>query len=74
MWSGIVAPAGTPPEEVQRLNDVIGKIAATPEFLASAESYGGRILLTSPQQFSQLIREAHAHWGAMLPRLNAELR
>lgn len=74
MWSGIVAPAGTPPEKVQRLNDVIGKIVAAPEFVASAESYGGRILLTSPQQFSQLIREAHAHWGAMLRKLHAELR
>ena len=73
-WLGIVAPAGTPPEYVERLNGVIRKVIAAPEFVASTESNGSRILLTSPQQFSQLIREAHSHWGAILRNLRSELR
>ena len=73
-WLGVVAPAGTPPEYVERLNGVIRKVIAAPEFVASTESNGSRILLTSPQQFSQLIREAHSHWGAILRNLRSELR
>jgi tripartite-type tricarboxylate transporter receptor subunit TctC len=73
-WLGVVAPAGTPPEYVERLNGVIRKVIAAPEFVASTESNGSRILLTSPQQFSQLIREAHSHWGDILRNLRSELR
>jgi tripartite-type tricarboxylate transporter receptor subunit TctC len=73
-WLGVVAPAGTPPEYVERLNGVIRKVIAAPEFVASTESNGSRILLTSPQQFSQLIHEAHSHWGAILRNLRSELR
>jgi tripartite-type tricarboxylate transporter receptor subunit TctC len=74
MWVGIVAPAGTPPDYVERLNGIIGEIIAAPEFVAYAESRGDRILRSSPQQFSQLIREAHSHWGPLLRHLRSELR
>jgi len=65
-WIGVVAPAGMAPQYVQRLNDVINRIISAPDFVAYAQSAGGQILHTSPQQFSQLIREAHTHWGAVL--------
>jgi tripartite-type tricarboxylate transporter receptor subunit TctC len=64
-WLGVVAPAGTAPQYIERLNDAINRIISAPNFLAYAESTGSHILRTSPQQFSQLIREAHTHWGAV---------
>jgi tripartite-type tricarboxylate transporter receptor subunit TctC len=65
-WLGVVAPAGTASHVVQRLNEAINRIISAPSFVASTESEGSRILRTSPQQFAQLIREAHAHWGPTL--------
>ena len=64
-WFGVVAPAGTAPQYVERLNDAINRIISAPDFVAYAQSTGSHILRTSPQQFSQLIREAHTHWGAV---------
>ena len=74
MWLGIVAPAGTPPEYVEQLSSVIGKIITTPDFVAYLEPHGARILLKSPQQFAELIREGHSHWSPILRGLQIELR
>ncbi len=73
-WVGVVAPAGTPPEYLEQLNNAVGKIITAPEFVAYLEPYGARILLKSPQQFAELIREGHLHWGPILRDLQSELR
>jgi tripartite-type tricarboxylate transporter receptor subunit TctC len=65
-WLGVVAPAGTAPHVVEQLNDAINRIISAPDFMASTEAVGSRILRTSPQQFAQLIREAHTRWGPAL--------
>ena len=46
VWMGLFAPAGTPPEIVARLNEVVNKAAATPEYAAmlvrvAAEPWSG---------------------------------
>lgn len=65
-WNGIVAPAGTPHEIVQRLNREINEILALSEvkkklFDASIEPGGG-----SAQAFAQLIRSETAKWGDII--------
>ena len=73
-WLGVVAPAGTPPAYVDQLNQAVRKVITAPEFVAYVEPYGGRILRNSPQQFAELIREGHLHWGPILRNLQSELR
>jgi len=74
MWLGIVAPAGTPPEYVEQLNQAVRKVVTAPEFVAYVEPYSWRILPNSPRQFAELIREGHLHWGPILRNLQSELR
>jgi tripartite-type tricarboxylate transporter receptor subunit TctC len=74
LWLGIVAPAGTPAAIVSRLYEAIRQVAATPDFVASAQATGNIIVISSPDEFSALIRDAHAHWGAVLRELRTEFR
>lgn len=67
-WNGFMAPAGTSPEVIQRLNKAIGEILETPEvkqklLLAGAEVAGG-----SSEQFASLLRNETVAWGAVVER------
>jgi len=63
-WSGLVAPAGTPPAIVQRLNAEANKALGTSEMKAKLHEDGSTPLGGTPQQFAEFIRKEHAKWGA----------
>jgi tripartite-type tricarboxylate transporter receptor subunit TctC len=73
IWYGLVAPARTPPEVVERLNAAINKVLATREFAAALADEGTRPLITSPQGFGQLIREDTATWRKSIEPMNLKL-
>jgi tripartite-type tricarboxylate transporter receptor subunit TctC len=62
IWYGLVAPARTPPEVVERLNGAVNKVLSTAEFAAALADEGTRSLLTTPQGFAQIIRDDTATW------------
>ena len=67
-WNGFMAPAGTPKEVVQRLNQAIDKILAMPEvkqklLVAGAETAGGSV-----EQFAALLKSETAAWAAVIER------
>ncbi len=49
-WKVIVAPAGTPPEVVLRLNAAVAKALTQPAMLAQLAAYGSRLMNVSPEQ------------------------
>lgn len=55
-WSGILAPAGTPPAIVQRLNAELVKIAASADFNEKMRANGGTPVSSTPEAFAQYIR------------------
>lgn len=57
-WFGIVAPAGTPPAIVARLNQAIHKAMLQPEFLKKMAEAGATPLPTTPEQFGEQIKLA----------------
>jgi tripartite-type tricarboxylate transporter receptor subunit TctC len=66
VWFGLVAPAGTPREVVQKLNAEVLRILAMPDvrerFLAQGvEPAGG-----TPEQFSEHIRTQMAKWAKVV--------
>ena len=63
-WSGLVAPAGTPPGIVNRLNAEANKALGTSEMKAKLAEEGSTPLGGTPQQFAEFIRKEHAKWGA----------
>jgi tripartite-type tricarboxylate transporter receptor subunit TctC len=62
-WGGIVAPAGTPPDIVERLNDELIRISSSPDVKEARASQGFEwVPRLSPAEFSRLIAEELARW------------
>ncbi len=73
IWYGLVAPAGTPREAIDRLNGAVNKILATREIAASLIDDGTKGLAISPQEFAQLIKDDTALWRKSIEPLQLKL-
>jgi tripartite-type tricarboxylate transporter receptor subunit TctC len=69
-WFGIMAPAGTPTEIVERLNTEMRRLAETPEIRQRAEA-GGVLLkpMTTAEMNAQLAADL-TYWGGVIREAN----
>lgn len=65
-WYGILAPAGTPPTVVARLNAEIQKIIASPDVKTQFAVQGIEPAGGTAEQFGALIRDDSAKWGRLI--------
>jgi tripartite-type tricarboxylate transporter receptor subunit TctC len=61
-WNGILAPAGTPPEIVDRLYREIARIVQQPDVTERFLQMGMEPLVTPPDKFEAEIRESVRRW------------
>ena len=61
-WNGILAPAGTPPEIIEKLNKAIRQVLTNPEMIQRYASIGTTVLTGSPEDFAKLIRDETVKW------------
>jgi tripartite-type tricarboxylate transporter receptor subunit TctC len=64
--TGIVVPAGTPKEIVDRLNREIVKIGALPDVKARLNTLGFNPVLNTPDEFGARIKVEMAKWGKVV--------
>lgn len=57
-WFGVVAPAGTPKEVIEKVNAVIQEAAKDPAFQERARNLGGTIRVGTPEDFAKDIESA----------------
>jgi tripartite-type tricarboxylate transporter receptor subunit TctC len=72
-WFGTVAPAGTPPAVIDRLNAEIVAALATPEIRERALAAGTEPLTNTPQEFAAMIREETKKWAEVIKAANVKL-
>ncbi len=65
-WYGLLAPAGTPREIVQRLNAAWVKSAATPDTMEKMQSASVETMSGTPEQFAAMIRSEIPRWGKVI--------
>jgi tripartite-type tricarboxylate transporter receptor subunit TctC len=65
-WQGIVAPAGTPPEIVNRLHATVIKILATAEMKDRLDKAGAEVRAMSPAEFGGFIRDEKRRWAKVV--------
>jgi tripartite-type tricarboxylate transporter receptor subunit TctC len=65
-WYGLVAPAGTPPEIVARLNQEVNKALALEEVRVRLAAEGAEPTPTTPQAFGQLIAREIPRWDKVV--------
>ena len=66
IWFGILAPAGTPPEVIAKLNDAIAKAVAQPSLQQRFDGYGVTATASTPKQFGDIVEMEVDHWRQVL--------
>jgi tripartite-type tricarboxylate transporter receptor subunit TctC len=61
-WFGIVAPAGTPPDLVARLNADLVKLLGDPAFKARMSADGTEVVSSTPAEFRAYIQSEMVKW------------
>jgi len=62
IWLGVIAPKGTPPAVVARLNAEIAKIAARPDVKADWAKQGAVAMTMSPDEFGKFLADDIVKW------------
>ena len=65
-WTGVAAPAKTPPAIIRRLHDVIVKIVGTQDMRSFMASQGAEPALMGPEEFGAYIKADIAKWAKVV--------
>jgi tripartite-type tricarboxylate transporter receptor subunit TctC len=64
-WAGLVAPAGTPPDVVTKLNVALRKVIDSPEVQAKFKNVGFDGFSSTPQELDDYMKAEIIEWGKM---------
>jgi tripartite-type tricarboxylate transporter receptor subunit TctC len=65
-WWGMLAPAGAPPEIVEKLNKAISAALDAPELQKQFEVEGAAVVKMAPAEFGAYIESETAKWGRVV--------
>jgi tripartite-type tricarboxylate transporter receptor subunit TctC len=66
VWVGLLAPAGTPPDIIAKLNGEIGKLLRSPEVQQLLASSGVEATPTTPEEFGAYLKSEFEKWGKVV--------
>jgi tripartite-type tricarboxylate transporter receptor subunit TctC len=66
LWLGVMAPAGTPPAIVSKLNSTINAIMHSKELAASLDKLGAQPKTGSPQEAAAFMASERKKWGDVI--------
>ena len=72
-WLGVFAPAGTPPEIVERLNAEIVAIINTPEVRDQLTALGMILVADSPEHCAAFVKSETAKWKVLVKKLGVSV-
>jgi len=64
-WNGIVAPAGTPPEIVDKLNTVVNHAIGQQKFVDKLHALGAEVYGGTPAAYGAFLLSEQARWKAV---------
>jgi tripartite-type tricarboxylate transporter receptor subunit TctC len=68
VWWGLLAPAGTPKDVVDKIYQALKVSITSPEVVKKINSIDGDVRLSTPQEFDQFLREEIARWKKLLTK------
>jgi tripartite-type tricarboxylate transporter receptor subunit TctC len=69
-WFGVCAPAGTPAEIIDKLNNEINSGLADSKIKARLADLGGSVLAGPPAAFGKLVADETEKWGKVIRAAN----
>jgi tripartite-type tricarboxylate transporter receptor subunit TctC len=73
LWSGLLAPRGTPPAIIDRLHRDISKLLQSKEVNDAYERVGTYVVSTNPKAFGEYIAREYAKWGEVVRAVNLQI-
>jgi 2-methylaconitate cis-trans-isomerase PrpF/tripartite-type tricarboxylate transporter receptor subunit TctC len=67
-WYGLFAPAGTPPDVVERINRALNEVLADPQVVERFERQGAKVEPGAPAALRVRVREDLARWQGVVAR------
>ena len=74
IWLGIMAPAGTPKEIVERLNTEIARIVAKPSIKEAWAKQGAVPMTMSPAEFGAFMKSDIDKWAGVIQRAGIKMQ
>jgi tripartite-type tricarboxylate transporter receptor subunit TctC len=65
-WQGVLAPAGTPPQIVAKLNAEIARILATAEMKERLAAQGTEVRADTPESLARFMRSEMSRWAKVV--------
>jgi tripartite-type tricarboxylate transporter receptor subunit TctC len=72
-WFGVMGPTGIPRDVIDKLSTTINRILAQPDIREKMASQGVEPFLTSPDEFSALMRTDMARFAAVIKQANIKM-
>lgn len=72
-WTAILAPRGTPPDVVQRLNTVINQVLKQPDVIAQFATTGSYPIGGTATELRQYLQSENARWGRAVKLSGAQV-
>jgi tripartite-type tricarboxylate transporter receptor subunit TctC len=73
LWSGLLAPRGTPAAIIDRLHRDVAKLLQTKDVQDAYERVGTYVVSTNPQAFREYIASEFAKWGGVVRAVNLQI-
>src|SRR5215475_4414918 len=70
---GLLAPAGTPPPIIERLNVALRALAQSAEVKQRIVAEGGDPLTSTPEEYAKDIDSEETKWGTLVRKLNLKV-
>jgi tripartite-type tricarboxylate transporter receptor subunit TctC len=72
-WTGLIAPAGTPPDVVNRLATPMLANVRSPDYAKDIVKFGMEPLPMTPDEFTAFLAEDVPRWAAVVKRTGAHV-
>jgi tripartite-type tricarboxylate transporter receptor subunit TctC len=73
-WFGLMAPAGTPSEVVEKLHAETVKALATPDLRAKFDAIGMEVIGNTPAEFAAMIKTEIPYWAKVMKAIDLKLK
>jgi tripartite-type tricarboxylate transporter receptor subunit TctC len=61
-WLGVVAPGGTPPAIIKKLNTALREALTAPQTRAQLANYGAEVAIDTPEEFGKMLARELTLW------------
>ncbi|MGH8641944.1 MAG: Bug family tripartite tricarboxylate transporter substrate binding protein [Burkholderiales bacterium] len=73
LWTGFLAPRGTPPAAIKRIQNELTRLLQTPDVKTAFQRAGTDIVILEPKAYGEFLKVEYARWGKVIRDLKLQV-